>query len=235
MPTLTNLQISPVDLWNRITESKFRIETTYEGQYSSKIHFLDRTFAEKHVDETMSRHRVALIALSLLFGINFDHWKKYLVVSKNDDTTAKKQENRRIEAIKIYQKRLKELMSPSYDQKSWTPAKLWHALTQPDFPIVTKACKAGWSSTIKFHDKTFTVESRDEMLSRQGVAQAAFEGLFGICLEKWKAYKQKGSNNSQTSSRASSVSSLVGNQQKDNTATERMEKVKYYTKRANST
>lgn len=104
----------------------------------------------------------------------------------------------------------------------WTPAKLWHRLTQPDFPITSKCENFQCISTINFYDKVFTIKNNDEMLSRHMVAIEAFKELFSLCLPQWEVYKQ----NYSKSLSAAVLNSATLEQEK-------LEKIKYFTKRAN--
>ncbi|XP_063709089.1 uncharacterized protein LOC134837637 [Culicoides brevitarsis] len=233
---------TPLNLWHGLTQPSFPILTKpVNGGFSSRLHFHDKTFTAEHSDEKESRHEVAKMALINLFGVclptnNSDKDKnqkieKIQISDEKNQISAENKSEQRISAVKKLEPRLKDFLSPNYDQKSWNPGKLWHALTQPDYQIITKKSNAGYTSTIIFHDKTFSVENQDESYSRQGVALTALRELFGISVSKWSYFEPKVVQSS-SSSRSSSVSSVARSERRNSDATEKAEKLRYLSKRA---
>lgn len=227
--------VTPNEFWKKITHNRHVIET---NGFLSTIDFFGETIRGE------DPCGAAAIALDKLLDIRLPHWREYLNTNAakaktktpigNDNNETNKSKKKTSETPRLYVVRLNELVS-SCNIKTWTPAKLWHALTQPDMPIVTKSVRDGFISTIEFQDKTFTAKNKNEVLSRHCVAVKVFDEVLGTCLPHWNHYKNINRNRSRSSSTTSSVNSLVGNQKESKEAKERVEEMDYYSKRAQST
>lgn len=119
------MKIIPTDLWNSIMESKFPIMTAQHiGLFYSRIHFYDRSFSESDSNFARSRNKVAVRAISQLFGVYYQYWNEYSLPRDNPTTSpfaaslgkylhhnlnpkSNTTERERSESIKFYQERAK--------------------------------------------------------------------------------------------------------------------------------